>query len=145
MPRREHLGRLIDHLHLVVADIDVSRRFYRAVLASIGRELTYDAKDAFSCDELFVSEAGRTHGNSTGPHRVHLAFQARERGDVDVFHREALSAGGKDNGAPGIRVYHPSYYAAFVLDPDGNNIEVVHQGRGKRSAPSVVVTFDDAG
>jgi predicted lactoylglutathione lyase len=143
MARREHLGRLIDHLHLVVKDIDVSRRFYRAVLACVGRDFSFDDEDAFACDELYVSNAARTQGNSTGPHRVHLAFQARERSDVDVFHREALAAGGRDNGAPGTRVYHSTYYGAFVLDPDGNNIEVVHHGRGQRSAPSVVVTVDD--
>ena len=59
---------------------------------------------------------------------VHLAFQAGDRAAVDRFHAAALAAGGKENGARGIRPYHPGYYAAFVLDPDGSNIEVVHHG-----------------
>ncbi len=60
---------------------------------------------------------------------------------VETFHKIALANGGKDNGAPGERQYHPGYYAAFVLDPDGNNIEAVYHGEAKRSAPSVKVTF----
>jgi predicted lactoylglutathione lyase len=60
---------------------------------------------------------------------------------VDAFHKAALASGGKDNGAPGERRYHPGYYAAFVLDPDGNNIEAVYHGEAKRSAASVTITF----
>jgi catechol 2,3-dioxygenase-like lactoylglutathione lyase family enzyme len=60
---------------------------------------------------------------------------------VDAFHAAALAAGAKDNGAPGERPYHPGYYAAFVLDPDGNNIEAVHHGEATFSAPSVKITF----
>jgi catechol 2,3-dioxygenase-like lactoylglutathione lyase family enzyme len=75
----------------------------------------------------------------TGRH--HLAFQAQDRAMVDAFYKVALENGGKDNGAPGERPYHPGYYAAFVLDPDGNNIEAVHHGEAKRSAPSVHITF----
>ncbi|HTV20130.1 MAG TPA: VOC family protein [Polyangiaceae bacterium] len=143
MARREYVGRLIDHLHLVVADIDKSRRFYRAVLGSIGRELNHDAADSFACDELYVSNDAGALGYSTAPHRIHLAFQATSREQVDEFHRRALDAGGRDNGPPGIRRYHPSYYAAFVFDPDGNNVEVVHHGRVQRSAE--VITLDIEG
>jgi len=75
--------------------------------------------------------------------RVHLAFQAPDKQTVHAFHRAALSAGGRDNGAPGERPYHPGYYAAFALDPDGNNIEVVYHGPGERTAASVVVTAAD--
>lgn len=142
MGRREHLGRLIDHLHLVVEDIDKSRRFYRAVLECIGLEPTEHGADAFSCDELYVSNSAGAKGHSTAPHRVHLAFQARTRADVDEFHRRALAAGGRDNGAPGVRPYHATYYGAFVLDPDGNNVEVVHHGRGRRSADAVVIDLE---
>ncbi|TIT57433.1 MAG: VOC family protein, partial [Mesorhizobium sp.] len=60
---------------------------------------------------------------------------------VDAFHKAGLAAGGTDNGAPGERPYHPGYYAAFVLDPDGNNIEAVHHGPANRSAASVKITF----
>ena len=76
----------------------------------------------------------------TGRH--HLAFQAKDRATVDAFYKAALASGGKDNGAPGERPYHPGYYAAFVLDPDGNNIEAVYHGEAKRSAPSVKITFE---
>jgi catechol 2,3-dioxygenase-like lactoylglutathione lyase family enzyme len=142
MPREDHLGRLIDHVHLVVRDLEASRRFYRAALAALGRELSYEAADAFACDELFVSSAGEVGVHSTGPHRVHLAFQASDRAAVQRFFDAALAAGGRDNGGAGERPYHPGYYAAFVLDPDGNNVEAVHHGRGRRSAASVVVTID---
>ncbi|GJI90707.1 hypothetical protein RugamoR1_38700 [Rugamonas sp. R1(2021)] len=60
---------------------------------------------------------------------------------VDAFHKAALANGGADNGGPGERAYHPGYYAAFVLDPDGNNIEAVHHGAAQRSVPSVKITF----
>ncbi|MCR6654163.1 MAG: VOC family protein [Cellvibrionaceae bacterium] len=73
--------------------------------------------------------------------RNHLAFQAQSRAMVDEFYTAALANGGKDNGGPGTRFYHSGYYAAFVLDPDGNNIEVVYHGEAKRSAPSVHITF----
>ena len=71
---------------------------------------------------------------------LHLAFQAADREAVHRFHVAALAAGGRDNGAPGERHYHPGYYGAFALDPDGNNIEAVYHGPAERSAPSVVVT-----
>ena len=142
MPREDHLGRLIDHLHLVVRDVEVSRRFYRAVLHALGRELSYEADEAFACDELYVSGAREVGASSTAPHRVHLAFQAPDREAVARFHAAALAAGGRDNGVAGERAYHPGYYAAFVLDPDGNNVEAVHHGRGRRSAASVVLAID---
>ena len=131
-----HLGRLIDHVHLVVADLDASKRFYRAVLQSLGRDLSGEGDGYFFADELFVSriEQGQTISH------VHLAFQAPDRDTVQRFHAAALAAGGRNNGAPGERHYHPGYYAAFVLDPDGNNIEAVDHGPAQRSAASVVVT-----
>jgi catechol 2,3-dioxygenase-like lactoylglutathione lyase family enzyme len=97
--------------------------------------------DYFWFDELFVSNANSraAQGKLTGRH--HLAFQAADRAMVDAFHKAALQAGGEDNGAPGERPYHPGYYAAFVLDPDGNNIEAVFHGDARRSAPSVTITF----
>ena len=69
--------------------------------------------------------------------RIHIAFQAQDRAMVDAFYQAAMAHGGRDNGAPGERAYHPGYYAAFVLDPDGNNIEAVFHGETVRSAPSV--------
>jgi predicted lactoylglutathione lyase len=76
----------------------------------------------------------------TGRH--HLAFQAADKAMVDAFYRAGIENGGKDNGAPGERPYHPGYYASFLLDPDGNNVEAVYHGPGKRSARSVTVDFE---
>lgn len=136
-----HRGRLIDHLQLVVRDLQASRRFYDAVFEVLGVPLGGEGDDYFWADELFVSsqDSHAAQGQPTGRH--HLAFQAADRAMVEAFHRAALAAGGRDNGAPGERPYHPGYYAAFVLDPDGNNIEAVFHGAAGRSAPSVVVTF----
>jgi catechol 2,3-dioxygenase-like lactoylglutathione lyase family enzyme len=131
-------------VHLVVRDVEASRRFYASVLAAIGRELTWEGEDAFACDELFVSGPVEVGAASTGPHRVHLAFQVADREAVVRFHEAALAAGARDNGPPGERPYHRGYFAAFVLDPDGNNLEAVHHGRGRRSAPSVVIEIDDS-
>jgi catechol 2,3-dioxygenase-like lactoylglutathione lyase family enzyme len=118
---------------LRVADVESSKRFYRAVFASLGLpSILQEGPTFFYADELFVDKAD---GPTT---RVHLAFQAANRETVQAFHRAALSAGGTDNGAPGERSYHPGYYAAFVRDPDGNNIEAVFHGPSERSAPSVV-------
>lgn len=135
-----HRGRLLDHVHLVVRDLDASRRFYAALFDSLG--IPYDGgPDFFWADELFVSTAGSraAAGRFTGP--THLAFQAKDRATVERCYAAALAAGGTDNGGPGERRYHPGYYAAFVLDPDGNNVEVVHHGPGQRSADSVTITF----
>jgi catechol 2,3-dioxygenase-like lactoylglutathione lyase family enzyme len=126
-----HRGRLIDHVHLRVRDLDASRRFYAAVLRAVGRELT-DGGWHLSSDELWIDQGDM-------PSRVHLAFQAPDRETVARFHQAALDAGGTDNGAPGERDYHPGYYAAFALDPDGNNVEAVFHGPFRRSAESVIV------
>jgi catechol 2,3-dioxygenase-like lactoylglutathione lyase family enzyme len=133
-----HLGRIIDHVHLRVHDLEASKRFYRAALAAIGMpDALVEGEGYFHADELFVDKAD-------GPvSHVHLAFQAKDRQTVDAFHRAALAAGGRDNGGPGERSYHPGYYGAFVLDPDGNNIEAVFHGAHTRSAPSVLVTPAD--
>ena len=136
-----HRGRLIDHLQLVVRDLAASRTFYAAVLEVLNVPIGGSADDYFWADELFVSTADSkaAAGSLTGRH--HLAFQARDRTMVDAFHKAALAHGGRDNGVPGERSYHPGYYAAFVLDPDGNNVEAVFHGKASRSAPSVTVTF----
>jgi catechol 2,3-dioxygenase-like lactoylglutathione lyase family enzyme len=133
-------GRLIDHVHLVVRDLAASRRFYQAVLGVLNVPIV-QGPDFFWSDELFVSsaESRAALGELTG--RIHLAFQAPDRTTVDRFHPAAVAAGGKDNGAPGERSYHPGYYAAFVLDPDGNNVEVVHHGPAQRSADAIKIAF----
>jgi len=136
-----HRGRLIDHVQLVVRDLPVSQKFYAAVFDVLQIPMGGTGEGYFWADELFVStrDSEAAQGALTGRH--HLAFQAQSRAQVDAFHEAALAHGGKDNGKPGERNYHPGYYAAFVLDPDGNNIEAVHHGPGKRSAPSVQIRF----
>jgi catechol 2,3-dioxygenase-like lactoylglutathione lyase family enzyme len=136
-----HRGRLIDHLQLVVRDLPASQRFYEAVFKVLEIPIGGTGDSYFWADELFVSTADSeaAQGELTG--RVHLAFQAKDPATVDAFHKAALASGGKDHGAPGERPYHPGYYAAFVLDPDGNNIEAVYHGEARRSAASVKVTF----
>ncbi len=137
-----HRGRLIDHLQLVVEDLEASKRFYTAVFKVLEIPLGGEAEDYFWVDELFISskDSQAAQGSVTG--RVHLAFQGRSRETVELFHQAALAAGGRDNGAPGERPYHPGYFAAFVIDPDGNNIEVVYHGPAKKSAESVKITFE---
>ncbi len=136
-----HRGRLIDHLQLVVRDLAASQTFYTAVLAALDVPMGGTGEGYFWADELFVSTAdsAAAQGQLTGRH--HFAFQARDRAMVDAFYRAALAHGGTDNGAPGERPYHPGYYAAFVLDPDGNNVEAVFHGAARRSAASVEITF----
>lgn len=134
-------GRLIDHIQLVVKDIGASKRFYKAVFDVLGVPLGGEADDHVWYDELFIStpDSEAALGKLTGRH--HLAFQAADRAMVEAFHKAALAHGGRDFGAPGERRYHPGYYAAFALDPDGNNVEAVYHGGAKRSAPSVTVSF----
>ena len=137
-----HRGRLIDHVHLVVRDLHASRRFHGAVFEVLDVPLGGEGDGYFWCDELFVSTADSeaAAGKLTGRH--HLAFQARDRAAVEAFYKAGLEAGGQDNGAPAERPYHPGYFAAFLIDPDGNNIEAVFHGPADRSADSVVVTFE---
>jgi catechol 2,3-dioxygenase-like lactoylglutathione lyase family enzyme len=118
---------MLDHLGLNVSDYDRSRDFYTRALAPLGYSLLMepvprtggfgrDGKPAF----WITDQREPTTQN------VHVAFAAQDRETVDAFHAEALAAGGTDNGRPGIRkLYHPTYYGAFVLDPDGNNVEAV--------------------
>ena len=136
-----HRGRLIDHIQLVVRDLPASQKFYTAVFGVLKIPIGGTGDGFFWVDELFVSTADSEAAQGALTGRCHLAFQAQDRAMVDAFYQAALANGGKDNGAPGERPYHPGYYAAFVLDPDGNNIEAVHHGTAKRSAPSVTITF----
>lgn len=133
-----HRGRLLDHVEIHSKDMAASERFYRAVLAAVNPAIEVEKIDeAFFFDEVYVSPA--TNGNVT---KVHFAFQAFDKETVHRFHEAGLAAGGRDNGAPGFREYHPGYYAAFLLDPDGHNVEAVFHGPAERSAESVVWTVD---
>lgn len=129
-----HRGRLIDHVHLRVRDLDAAKRFYRAVLGALGREASYESEAGIGFDELWIDTA-----DAAGPSRVHLAFQAEDQETVVRFYEAGLAAGGRDNGPPGERAYHPGYFAAFLLDPDGHNVEAVFHGPSTRSAESVEV------
>src|SRR5215218_635255 len=99
-----HRGRTIDHVHLRVRDLDASRRFYETALGALGRSLTVGG-EFFWSDELFVSADGPP------TERLHLAFQADGHEAVARFHAAAIAGGGRDNGGPGERSYHPGYYA----------------------------------
>ena len=134
MTQIHHRGRLIDHVHLRVADLGAAKRFYRAALAALGREPSFESDEAIAFDELWIDGA-----DAAGPSRVHLAFQAADREAVARFHEAGLAAGGRDNGGPGERAYHPGYFAAYLLDPDGHNVEAVFHGPAVRSAASVEV------
>ena len=136
-----HRGRLIDHIQLVVRDLSAAQTFYKAILDVLNIPMGGTGEGFFWADELFVSTADSKAAQGVLTGRHHLAFQAKSRVLVDAFHKAALAHGGKDNGTPGERAYHPGYYAAFALDPDGNNIEAVYHGEAKRSAPSVHITF----
>lgn len=135
MPDDPNIRRVVvDHLAVRVRDLVASRRFYEAALAPLGFDLLHSDET-----QAGFGVAGRERsahdfwilaGDGPAP-SIHVAFAAPNRESVDAFHRAALGAGGRDNGAPGLRPeYHPGYYAAFVLDPDGNNVEAVYHDRG---------------
>ena len=115
---------MLDHLYVGVSDLESSAAFYAGALAPLGMSEVFrrPGQVAFGVGgrpRFFIRAGG-------GREPVHVAFEAPDRETVDRFHAAALAAGGRDNGAPGIRAhYHPNYYGAFVLDPDGHNIEAV--------------------
>jgi catechol 2,3-dioxygenase-like lactoylglutathione lyase family enzyme len=116
---------MIDHISVGVSDVETAKKFYAQALEPLGYSVAFEG------------DWGAGYSNPDGqpdfwigpietPARVHVAFYAENRSLVDAFHAAALAAGGKDNGAPGLRPhYHPNYYGAFALDPDGHNIEAV--------------------
>jgi catechol 2,3-dioxygenase-like lactoylglutathione lyase family enzyme len=122
---------VFDHVSVNVSDYEVSKRFYEQTLAPLG----YSVQLEFAESKMagFGAEGvssdfwiGEREPRGTG---IHVAFQAPDHATVDAFHAAGLAAGGTDNGSPGIREeYHPTYYGAYVLDPDGNNVEAVCHG-----------------
>ncbi len=115
---------MIDHIGLQVSHYHASKAFYLQALKPLGYELVMEIKTWGGLGVDGVPEFWIIEGEITKP-SVHIALRAQTRDLVDAFHKAALSAGGIDNGAPGIRSYHPHYYGAFIRDPDGHNIEAV--------------------
>lgn len=127
---------MLDHVGLTVSDFARSRAFYEAALAVLGISAVMEVTEEMSGghgahlgfgvpdNPFFWIGTGKAPGSG-----VHVAFAASGTAAVDAFYQAAMAAGGRDNGAPGLRPhYHPGYYGAFVLDPDGNNIEAVFHG-----------------
>lgn len=117
---------MIDHVGLKTSNQAASRRFYEKALAPLGYSVLMEFEEG---QVVGMGIGGKpdfwfSSGETSNP--IHFAFSASDRGTVDAFHAAAVAAGGEDNGAPGLRPeYHPGYYGAFVLDPDGNNVEAV--------------------
>lgn len=127
----------IDHLTLPVSDLEASRAFYTAVFAALGwNEETVEGMPTWGphgAEDFTITEG------AAPPAGMHIAFLASNRDEVDAFHAAGLAAGGRDNGAPGLRPkYHEGYYGAFLIDPDGNNVEaVVHERPHEPDGPLV--------
>lgn len=123
---------LLDHVSLTVRDIERAKPFYKAILQSLGAVLAYERDDAIGFGERNrPADARHTYisifqsAQATADPRRHVCFRAASIEQVREFHRAGLAAGGSDEGAPGMRDYHHGYFAAFLLDPDGNKVEAV--------------------
>jgi len=124
---------VLDHVGVPVSDFEQSKRFYAEALSPLGYELIMEPSVSaagfgrWGKPDFWISQGEPGHA-------FHIAFAADERATVDAFHEAAMAAGGRDNGGPGLRPeYHPSYYGAYVLDPDGNNIEAVCHRAGEEA------------
>lgn len=122
---------MIDHIGINVADFDRAKAFYDEAMKPLGATLLMMVPEEYT-NGVKIGGYGRDrpvywlHETGSSGEKKHVAFTARSREEVDAFYNAALAAGGRDNGAPGLRPeYHPDYYGAFVFDPDGNNIEAV--------------------
>jgi catechol 2,3-dioxygenase-like lactoylglutathione lyase family enzyme len=124
---------VLDHVGIRVSDFEQSKRFFTEALSPLGYELIMEP----SVSAAGFGRQGKPDfwiGQGDRGQPVHIAFAASDRATVDAFHEEALAAGGRNNGGPGLRPeYHPSYYAAYVFDPDGNNIEAVCHEPGEEA------------
>jgi catechol 2,3-dioxygenase-like lactoylglutathione lyase family enzyme len=117
---------VFDHVGIHVRDLEATKRFYETVLAPLGLELSAETDE-------YVEFGALSIGHRTPPTPpIHFAFVAETREQVDEFHRAGVEAGYRDNGAPGIRKYADDYYGAFLLDPDGHNVEAVHRSEETR-------------
>lgn len=128
---------ILDHVGVTVSDYERSKAFYIAALAPLGIKFLMEhgkaggfgkgQKPEFWLSGMKASYQTEAQFNNTQP--IHVCLKATSRDEVDAFHKAALAAGGRDFGPPGVRKeYHPNYYGAFVLDPDGHNIEACHHG-----------------
>lgn len=127
----DSVPRVVDHIGFAVSDYERSKEFYERALAPLGVTLLME----FAGAAAGFGKSGRpsffieAHGEPVRG-RLHIALRAESRPQVDAFHAAAIEAGGTDNGAPGVRaIYHPDYYGAYVLDPDGNSVEIVNHNR----------------
>ena len=117
---------MFDHISFGVSDYAASKAFFLEALAPLGVAVVLEGPLGIELSPPGGKASLCMHESEEKPARLHLAFTAENRRQVDAFHRAALAAGGKDHGAPGLRPrYHANYYAAFVIGPDGHNIEVV--------------------
>lgn len=126
------MGLMMDHLGIPVTDFDASNKFYKAIFATLG----YREGSLYGKAQQFASDSDSVWVEQAAPDQRptprHIAFRATDAEQIRRFYQAGLAAGGTDNGAPGPRNYHQGYYAAFVLDPDGNNIEaVIHDYRAE--------------
>ncbi|MNI57041.1 Glyoxalase-like domain protein [compost metagenome] len=130
---------MLDHTGIIVSDLTAARRFYDAVAEALGLQTASNSPESFlfghSAEQpipyLWIGTTRPSYwveGSRAGLNQMHVAFVARDKAMVEAFHRAALAAGGRDNGAPGPREGAGDYYGAFVLDPDGNNIEACCRG-----------------
>lgn len=118
---------MIDHFGIKVKNLEASKLFYQKTLAPLGYKIAFDISQAVSFAEPRNADPTGDFWLNVGQQEPgHFAFSAQNEEEVEAFYQAALAAGGKDNGAPGERSqYHPGYYAAYIIDPDGNNVEVV--------------------
>jgi catechol 2,3-dioxygenase-like lactoylglutathione lyase family enzyme len=123
---------LIDHASITVRDLAAAKPFYKAIMAALGAAVAYERDDAIGFgernrpqDDVHTYISVFQSREATPDARRHWCFRARSAEEVGRFHTAGLQAGGRDEGPPGLRSYHPQYYAAFLLDPEGNKVEAV--------------------
>ena len=123
---------LLDHVSITVRSLGGAKPFYRAVMSALGAAVAYDRADAMGFgernrpyDDLHTYLSVFESKSASSDPRRHWCFRAASQAQVDAFHAAGLSSGGTSEGAPGLRTYHPGYYAAFLLDPEGNKVEAV--------------------
>lgn len=123
---------MLDHIGITVSDVPRAKAFYDAALAPLGIGIVMEVSAEQTGGQAYLGygSQGRPYfwvgSGGPGTGRLHVAFSAADRASVDAFYKAAIAAGGRDNGPPGLRPhYHPNYYGAFVLDPDGLNVEAV--------------------